>query len=60
MSKLPKAVFRCILNYCEPVMIKRVNEHYKYDARRPINFRWPKKLSYQNPIRGLKWSGWNL
>ncbi len=54
LSKVPKAVFRCILDYCEPPRIKRVSAHYKYDARFPVNYSWPEQLSYHNSVAGVK------
>ena len=52
LSKVPKDVFRCILEYCEPY--ERITDHYKYNPKRPINYRWPKEVSYQNPISAIE------
>ena len=41
LGKIPQGVFRCILEYCVPAMLVRVNEHYKYNPLCPINFWWP-------------------
>ncbi len=38
VCKFPKGVFKCILEYCEPAMIKRVSHHYKYNPEYPINY----------------------
>ncbi len=46
LSKVPKGVFRCILEYCEPVLSVRVTEHYRYNPEVPINYTWPKEVSY--------------
>ena len=54
LSKVPKAVFRCILEFCEPSIIKRISAHYKYNARYPINYTWPEQVSYHNPVMGVK------
>ena len=34
-----------------------VTNHYKYNIDYPINFTWPDKVNYHNPIKGLKWYG---
>ncbi len=57
VSKVSQGIFKCILEYCEPSMIKRVEQHYKYNPEYPINFIWPEKVSYLNPIRGVKLFG---
>ncbi len=31
-----------------------VSKHYNYDARYPLNYRWPEKVNYLNPITGFK------
>ena len=59
MSKVLIGVFRCILDYCEPAMKKRI-KHYKNDARYPINYIWPEEVCYQNPIRAFKSYGYCL
>ena len=53
LSKIPKDAFRCILEYCEPVMSKWITEHYKYNPQCPINYTWPEVVSYQNPISAV-------
>ncbi len=40
LSKLPSGFFRCLLEYCRP-MVKYVSKHYNYIANKPINFTWP-------------------
>ena len=54
LSKLPKGVFRCILEYYEPPMIKRVEHYNDFNPRYPINYTWPEEVSYQNPIIRVK------
>ena len=56
LSKVPKGAFRCILEYCEPTRIKRVNKHYKFCSERPIDYTWPEQVSYENPVRAFKYS----
>ncbi len=53
MSKLPKGVFRSVLEYFEPVISKWVTDH-KYKTERPINYTWPKVVSYRNPVSEAK------
>ncbi len=54
MSKVPKVVFGCVLEYCEPQRIRRVTEHLRYNPAYPINYTWPEQVSYQNPIEAVK------
>ncbi len=42
------------MEYCEPVIKKRVTEHYLYNPEYPLNYRWPEQVSYLNPITALK------
>ena len=55
LSRLPKGVFRRILEYCEPYNW-RVTE-FKYFNKK-INFVWPEVFSYNNPIVGVKDEGY--
>ncbi len=55
LSKVPKGVFGCILDYCGPSLIRKVTKHYKYDARWPINYTWPEHVSYHNPVGAARW-----
>ena len=51
LSKLPKGVFGCIVEYCQPARIKRVTDH-KYenvDPKKQTHI-WPRQLSYENPV----------
>ncbi len=53
LGKLPNGVFRRILEYCEPKITTRVTDH-QYEGRKlPINYTWPEKVSYKNPINGV-------
>ena len=55
MSKLPKGVFGRILEYCEPIITKRVTDHqYKGSVFFTSDYTWPEQVSYQNPVVGLK------
>ena len=52
LSKVSKGVFICILEYYEPT--RKVSNHYKYNPDYPINYTWPEKVSYHNPVIGFK------
>ena len=60
LNKIPKDVFSSILGYCWPVMIRRVSEHYNYNAEYPINYIWPESISCLNPITKLKCNGFGI
>ena len=53
LSRAPNGVFRCILEYCQPIILKRVTDH-EYKNAKTIDYEWPQQISYQNPIRRLK------
>ncbi len=36
-----------------------VTNHYKHNVDYPINFTWPDKVNYYNPIKGLKLYGYS-
>ena len=50
-------VFRCILEYCMPAIIKKVT-HLKYQVENPINYTWPEEVSYHNPISKVRSDGY--
>ncbi len=52
LSMLPKGVFGCILEYCEPLKFYRI-EKYKHNSKFPINYKWPEQISYHNPVTGV-------
>ena len=56
LSTLPRGVFRCILEYCEPIITTRVTDH-QYFKENPILYTWPDQVSYQNPISAIKFKG---
>ena len=63
VSKLQNGVFRCILEYLTQVYTKRVTERYNENPFFPINYTWPEQVSYENPIRAGKQTGymsWNF
>ncbi len=31
-----------------------VTDHYRYNASYPVNYTWPEKVSYENPIKAVK------
>ena len=61
LRKLPSGVFRCLLEYCKP-MVKYVSKHCDdyAAANRPINFAWPEQLSYENPVTAVQCDGEGL
>ena len=60
LSRLPKGVFRRILEYCEPYIVRETE--FKYTSfgseYNKINFVWPEVVSYNNPIVGVKDEGY--
>ena len=54
LSKIPKGAFRCILEYIEPVMFKRVITCPHENKDLPNNYSFPDEISYHNPIVALK------
>jgi hypothetical protein len=35
---------------------KVITDFYRFNPKFPTNFWWPKDVSYQNPIRAIKYS----
>ena len=38
-------------------MSKWTTDHYWYNAEYPINYIWPKEVSYHSPVTGVKKGG---